>query len=61
MAENEENEKQGAGRKPGQLVPWEEKRKDHPQIQGDEALLREVWERLDALANRFIWFCLIDM
>ena len=47
-------------RKPGVCVPWEEKRKELAGIQGDEELLRRVWEDNDALAYMYIWHVLLS-
>jgi hypothetical protein len=30
-------------------------RADFGNIPGDEAVCREVWDRIDAMANMFIW------
>ena len=45
---------------PGVCIPWEEKRKELPEISGDKELLRRVWEETDALANMYIWQCLLS-
>jgi hypothetical protein len=47
-------------KQPGICVPWEEKRAELPQITGDEALIRRVWENNEALAYTFIWHCLLS-
>jgi hypothetical protein len=47
-------------RPPGVCIPWEEKRPEAPKITGDEALLRRVWEDIDALAYMYIWHCLVS-
>jgi len=46
--------------KPGVCIPWEEKRKELPAITGDEDIFREVWEKIDALGNMYIWQCLLS-
>ena len=46
--------------KPGVCVPWEQKLKELPPIQGDEQLVRRVWEDNEALAYTFIWHCLVS-
>jgi len=51
--------RQGA-KQPGICVPWEEKRVELPQITGDEALIRRIWENNEALAYTFIWHCLLS-
>ena len=47
-------------RKPGSCVPWEEKAKDLPRISGDAATIQRIWEDVDALANMYIWHCLLS-
>ena len=46
--------------KPGVCIPWEEKRKELPEITGDRDLAQRVWEDIDALGNMFIWQCLLS-
>ena len=46
--------------RPGVCVPWEEKLKELPPIQGDEALARRIWEEVDSLGNTFIWQLLVS-
>lgn len=45
---------------PGVCIPWEEKRKEFPEILGDETLAERVWQEIDALGNMFIWQCLVS-
>ena len=45
---------------PGVCIPWEEKRKELPEISGDEALVKQVWEDVDGLAYMYIWQCLLS-
>ena len=47
-------------RKPGECVPWEEFRKTMPEIRGDEQIVKRVHEDIDALANMYIWHCLLS-
>jgi hypothetical protein len=47
-------------RKPGVCIPWEEKKKELPQIQGDEALIRKTWEDVDNLAYLYVWHCVVS-
>jgi len=42
-------------RKPGVCVPWDEKKADLPEIQGDERLAQSVWEKVDGLGYAFLW------
>jgi uroporphyrinogen-III decarboxylase len=44
----------------GVCTPWEQKRKELPKIQGDEALFRQIWENIDGLANMYIWQLLLS-
>ena len=46
--------------KPGVCLTWEEKLKELPPIQGDEALARRIWEEIDSLGNTFIWQLLVS-
>jgi hypothetical protein len=52
------DERETAGREPGVCIPWQEKLKELPEIQGDEELVRRVWEDVDSLAYTYIWHCL---
>jgi hypothetical protein len=45
---------------PGVCVPWADKRKEYARIQGDETLVRRIWEEIDGLGNMFIWQCLVS-
>ncbi len=36
-------------------TPWKKKREEIPEIQGDEALQEENWERYEELAFLWIW------
>jgi len=47
-------------RKPGVCVPWDEKRKEMSDTITNEALVRKVWEDLDALGYMYIWHCLVS-
>ena len=51
---------QPKGPRPGVCIPWEEKLKELPPIQGDAELARRIWEEIDALGNMFIWQCLVS-
>jgi len=46
--------------KPGICIPWDEKRKELPNIQGDETLFQRVWEDNEALAYMYIWQVLLS-
>jgi hypothetical protein len=45
---------------PGVCIPWDEKVKEWPPIQGDAQLVRQVWEEIDGLAYTYIWQCLLS-
>lgn len=47
-------------RPPGVCFPWEEKVREMPPIQGDEKLVRQIWEEIDTLAYLYIWQCLLS-
>lgn len=46
--------------KPGTLIPWEERIKEYPKITGDGKLIKKEWEKIEVIANRFIWAILTD-
>ena len=46
-------------RKPGVCIPWEEKKKELPDIPDREELARRTWEEIDALGYSFCWTNLI--
>ena len=54
------NEKKDASPRPGICIPWEEKLKEIPQIQGDPEIVKQKWEDLEALAHLYIWHCLVS-
>ncbi len=54
------SETRTTGPAPGVCTPWEEKRRELPPIQGDEQLVRQVWEEIDSLAYTYIWQCLVS-
>jgi uroporphyrinogen-III decarboxylase len=45
----------GGSRPPGTCVSWEQASRNLPAISGDPAICREVWQRIDALANLYVW------
>ena len=45
---------------PGVCVPWDDKKTELPAISGDEALVKTIWENIDALGNMYIWQCLLS-
>jgi len=46
--------------KPGVCIEWDEKRKDLPDIRGEEDLFRRIWEDNEALAYLYIWQVLLS-
>ncbi len=44
----------------GICIPWEEKSKELPTIQGDADLMKRIWESIDGLANMYAWQCLLS-
>jgi len=53
------SDQDSAKRPPGTCIPWEQKRKELPEISGDEDLVKRVWEDTDSLAYIYIWHCLL--
>lgn len=45
---------------PGVCFAWEEKAKELPEITGDQELLRQIWNDLEALAHTYIWQLLLS-
>ena len=45
---------------PGVCIPWEEKRKEFPEITGDEQIVKRTWEEVDGLAYTYIWQVLVS-
>jgi hypothetical protein len=59
--ENQESENVTAvNRKPGACIPWEEAKERMGEIQGDEELVKRIWEENDGAAYAFIWQCLLS-
>ena len=54
------SEQEQPKRDPGVCLPWEQKRPELPEIQGDERLVQRVWEDVDSLAYVYIWQCLLS-
>ena len=46
--------------KPGVCIPWEEKRKELQHINGNEELVKKIWEDNESLAYIYIWHCLLS-
>ena len=54
------SEQEKPKRQPGVCIPWERKRREMPEILGNEDLVRRVWEDVDAFGNLYIWHCLLS-
>ncbi len=54
------SEKEKSIPKPGACIPWEDKIKELPKITGDEKLIKDTWENIDALGYMYIWQCLLS-
>ena len=46
---------------PGVCFPWEEKKKEYPEIKGDEEIVKKWWEHFDTQAYVHLWFCVIAL
>ncbi len=44
----------------GVCIPWEQKARELPEIQGDVDVVRRIWRSTDALANMYAWQCLLS-
>lgn len=60
MADSTPSADQPVHRPPGTVVPWEDKKSELGEIQGDEALVRRVWEETDGWTYAFVWQCLLS-
>ena len=47
-------------REPGVCIPWQEKRKELPEVIENEELAKKVWQDIDSLAYVYIWQCLLS-
>lgn len=54
------NQAEGEPVKPGVCIPWEDKIKELPQIQGDPEIVKRIWEEVDSLGYTYIWHCLLS-
>ena len=41
---------------PGTTLPWDVKKAELGEIPGNEAIVKEGWEKLDEFAYNFIWW-----
>lgn len=51
---------QPKSRPPGTVEPWEFAKPQLGEMTGDERLVRQSWEELDAWAYAFVWHCLVS-
>jgi hypothetical protein len=49
-----------SGMKPNVCIPWEARKAQLPPIVGDEALVKRIWEEIDAFGNMYIWQILLS-
>ena len=54
------SDQDGPQREPGTCIPWEEKRREFPKICGDEQIVKQTWENIDALGYMYVWQCLLS-
>lgn len=60
---NEQNDhtmQQPHARPPGTVEPWTAAKPQLGEMTGDEGLVRQSWEELDAWAYAFVWHCLVS-
>ena len=46
--------------RPGVCIPWQDKVKELPDLQGNPDLTRQTWENVDALAYTYVWHILVS-
>lgn len=56
----DESSVQAGSPPPGVCIPWETRRAEMGPISGDEAIVRRIWEQIDALGNMYIWQVLLS-
>ncbi|MCC7338547.1 MAG: hypothetical protein IT422_25930 [Pirellulaceae bacterium] len=44
----------------GTVVPWTQQRQDMPEMTGDEQLVKQTWEEIDAWTYSFLWHCVVS-
>lgn len=44
----------------GACLPWQAVRNDLAPVQGDERIVERIWDNVDALANMYVWQCLLS-
>ena len=49
-----------AGMAPGVCLPWDQKARELPEITGDPAMVRRIWEEIDGLGCGYIWQLLLS-
>jgi hypothetical protein len=45
---------------PGELIPFKAREKEYKKIMGDKEIIKKEWEKIENIANRFIWAVLTD-
>lgn len=60
MADPLPDSPQTVHRPPGIVIPWEAKASELGPLQGDEEIVRRVWEGTDAWTYAFVWQCLLS-
>ena len=45
---------------PGECLPWDQKLKELPPVQGDAELMKRVWQDVDAMAYVYIWHVVLS-
>jgi len=54
------NEPDTPKQRPGVCIPWQDKVKELPDLQGNPDLTRQTWENVDALAYTYVWHILVS-
>ena len=54
------NEQEKSGPRPGVCIPWEQQRRQIPNITGDQEQIRRIWEDIDSLGYVYIWQVLLS-
>jgi len=47
-------------KRPGVCIPFEEKVREWPPIQGETEIIRRTWEEVDNLAYLYVWHVLVS-
>jgi len=60
MSESTEPLRRGHPRPAGSVVPWPEMREKMPKMTGDQRIVQETWEEIDAWTYAFLWHCVVS-